>query len=210
VTVVAGVLLDGEGRLGTATFVDLGHDGDSTLDGRVPPFLAAYAGVAVTSYPAGPQSAGILMFRRLEDGIEVLVAHPGGPLWANRHEGAWSIPKGVVEPDEDLAAAARREFFEETGSPVEGDLIELGWIRQRSGKIVHAFAVEGDLDPVGIVSNTFPLEWPPRSGRHVDTPEIDRVEWCGPDVARHLLNPSQVPLVDRLLTVLAPTGGDPR
>ncbi len=148
-------------------------------------------------------SAGILLYRIVAGRLEVLVAHPGGPLWAHRHEGAWSIPKGLLEGDEDHAAAARREFEEETGHTVEGELVDLGRVRQKSGKIVHAFAAEGDLDPDSVVSNTFSLEWPPRSGRFMETPEIDQVAWCVPAEAKRLLNPAQAELVDRLEAVLA-------
>jgi predicted NUDIX family NTP pyrophosphohydrolase len=131
--------------------------------------------------------------------MEVLIAHPGGPLWARRDEGAWSIPKGVLDPDEDPEAAARRELAEETGHVVEGPLLDLGTVRQKSGKVVHGFAAEDDLDPDPIVCNPFVMEWPPRSGRSIEVPEIDRVAWCTPTEARRLLNPAQVDLVDRLL-----------
>ena len=150
-----------------------------------------------------PTSAGILMYRTGPSGLEVLIAHPGGPLWAHRHEGAWSIPKGVVDAGEDLAEAARREFEEETGVRVVGELIDLGAVRLKSRKIVHGFALAGDLDPDKIMSNTFPLEWPPRSGRFVATPEIDKVAWCSPAEARKLLNPAQAELVDRLLVAVS-------
>jgi predicted NUDIX family NTP pyrophosphohydrolase len=149
-----------------------------------------------------PTSAGILMYRIDAHGVEVLIAHPGGPLWAHRHEGAWSIPKGVIDPGEDPETAARREFAEETGHEVVGTTHDLGEVRLRSGKIVRGFAVCGDLDPESVVSNTFPLEWPPRSGRFVETPEIDRVVWCDPTEAGRLLNPAQVELVDRLVAWL--------
>ena len=152
-----------------------------------------------------PTSAGILLYRTTQEGVEVLIAHPGGPLWAHRHEGAWSIPKGVIDVGEDPAAAALREFAEETGHEPTGDVHDLGTVQLRSRKIVHGYAVEGDLDPETMVSNTFPLEWPPRSGRFVDTPEIDRVKWCTPDEARQLLNPAQAALVDRLLEWLGET-----
>lgn len=150
-----------------------------------------------------PASAGILLYRRTAGGdIEVLIAHPGGPFWAHRNEGAWSIPKGLIDEGEDLEVAARREFEEETGTAVTGPLIELGTVRLRSHKPVHGFAAEGDLAPESIVSNTFPLEWPPKSGRFVDTPEIDRVAWCEPSEAKRLLNPAQGAFVDRLLAAL--------
>lgn len=156
-----------------------------------------------------PTSAGILLYRQTTSGLEVLIAHPGGPLWAHRDEGAWSIPKGLIDPDEDEESAARREFTEETGHPVDGPAMDLGTVQLRSRKVVHGFAVEGDIDPESIVSNTFPLEWPPRSGRFVDTPEIDRVAWCDPARARRLLNPAQVAFVDRLVAMLAPDNSQP-
>ena len=137
-----------------------------------------------------------------ESGIEVLIAHPGGPLWARRDEGAWSMPKGVLDPEEDPEAAARRELEEETGHVIVGPLLDLGTVRQKSGKLVHGFAAEGDLDPDTIVCNTFVMEWPPRSGRSIDVPEIDRVAWCTPAEAARLLNPAQVELVDRLVAAL--------
>ncbi len=149
-----------------------------------------------------PTSAGILLYRKRGEALEVLVAHPGGPFWAHRNEGAWSIPKGLVDDGEDLEAAARREFAEETGTEVTGPLIPLGVVRLRSHKPIHGFAAEGDLDPDDIVSNTFPLEWPPKSGRMIDVPEIDRVVWCDPPEAKRLLNPAQGALVDRLVAHL--------
>lgn len=150
-----------------------------------------------------PVSAGILLYRRVSGDIEVLIAHPGGPFWAKRHEGAWSIPKGITDEDEDEEAAARREFAEETGHQVEGALTDLGMITQRGHKAVHGFAAEGDLDPETIVSNTFSLEWPPRSGRVIEVPEIDRVAWCPPEEAKRLLNPAQGAFVDRLMEIVS-------
>ena len=144
-------------------------------------------------------SAGIALYRRSGRELEVLLVHPGGPVWARRDAGAWSIPKGEYEQGEDAAAAARREFAEELGSPApEGELIDLGEVRQRSGKLVRAWAVSGDLDASQISSNTFPLEWPPRSGRMQDFPEVDRAEWFTLAQARERINPGQVPLLDRL------------
>jgi predicted NUDIX family NTP pyrophosphohydrolase len=156
------------------------------------------------------QSAGILLFRRPAatgtPEIEVLLAHPGGPFFARRDEGHWSIPKG--EPDggeEDLIGVARREFAEEVGveppasGPDGSPPIPLGTIVQKGGKLVHGWAVEGDLDPDAAVSNTFEMEWPPRSGRRQVFPEIDRVAWFGPDEARRRLKPTQIPFVDRLV-----------
>ena len=150
------------------------------------------------------RSAGILLYRRGPDGgIEVLLVHPGGPLWARRDEGAWSIPKGEIEPGEEPVAAARREFAEELGSPApDGEPLELGEVRLKSGKRVVAWGLAGDLDPAVIVSNTFEMQWPPRSGRTVEFPEVDRVQWFAPAEARARLNPAQAPLVDRLLDTL--------
>jgi predicted NUDIX family NTP pyrophosphohydrolase len=145
------------------------------------------------------RSAGILLHRRCGDRIEVLLVHPGGPFWARRDEGAWSIPKGEYPPDEDPLAAARREFEEELGTPPPDGLPEdLGEIRQRGGKLVRAFAVEGDLDVEEITSNTFALEWPPRSGRMIDVPEVDRAAWFGVAEAGKKINPAQVELLERL------------
>ena len=150
-------------------------------------------------------SAGLLLFRRTDDGIQVLVAHPGGPMWARRDNGAWSVPKGAPNDDEaDLLDAARREFLEELGHEApDGPVIDLGEVRMRSGKVVHAWAVEGDLDPSTIRSMTVDLEWPPRSGRTLTVPEIDRVAWLRPGEARRRLNPAQAEFVDRLLRELA-------
>ena len=134
----------------------------------------------------------------------MLLVHPGGPLWANRDAGAWSIPKGEHADGEDPLAAARREFEEELGSaPPAGAAADLGEIRQKSGKRVRGWALAGDLDATGITSNTFELEWPPRSGRRVEIPEVDRAEWFGLDAAREKINPGQVPLLDRLEELLA-------
>jgi predicted NUDIX family NTP pyrophosphohydrolase len=144
------------------------------------------------------QSAGILLFRRSPTGTEVLLVHPGGPFWARRDEGAWSIPKGEHTDGERALDAARREFEEETGSPAPESLVELGEVRQKSGKRVQAWAGEGDLDAGAIRSTTFELEWPPRSGRMQTFPEVDRAAWFALDEARRRLLPAQVPFVDRL------------
>jgi len=144
-------------------------------------------------------SAGILLFRRTPAGIEVLLAHPGGPIFARRDEGHWTIPKGEPDPDERLIDAARREFREETGMPPpDGQWIELGSIVQKGGKVVHGWAVEGELRPEDVVSETFELEWPPRSGRTEIHPEIDRVAWFDPAEARRRIKEAQIPLIDRL------------
>jgi len=150
------------------------------------------------------RSAGILLHRGHRDGLEVLLVHPGGPLWSKRDLGAWSIPKGEYAEDEDPLAAARREFEEELGSaPPEGETEDLGEIRQRSGKRVRAWAIAGDLDAGEITSNTFPFEWPPRSGRMIEIPEVDRAEWFGLHAAREKINGGQVPLLDRLEELLS-------
>jgi predicted NUDIX family NTP pyrophosphohydrolase len=146
----------------------------------------------------GRRSAGLLLFRRGE-GIEVLLVHPGGPFWAKRDHGAWSIPKGEYPDDEDPLAAARREFAEELGSPAPGgEAIELGEIRQKAGKLVRAWAIPGDLDPTEITSNTFTMQWPPRSGQTREFPEVDRAQWFALEEARERINPAQAPLLDRL------------
>ena len=165
------------------------------------------------------QSAGILLFRRTAgsaDPLEVLLAHPGGPFFATRDEGHWSIPKG--EPDDgeaDLLEVAKREFAEEVGSapppagPDGEPPLSLGTIVQKGGKVVHAWAIEGDLDPATAVSNMFDMEWPPRSGRHELFPEIDLVRWFTPREARVRLKPTQIPFVDRLVEALdAGAGAD--
>jgi predicted NUDIX family NTP pyrophosphohydrolase len=136
----------------------------------------------------------------MRDGVrEVLLVHPGGPFWAKRDAGAWSIPKGEHADGEEPRACALREFEEELGSPLGAqELVELGTVKQRNGKVVTAFAAEGDLDPAGVRSNTFVLEWPPRSGRTREFPEIDRAEWFTLEQAREKLIPAQVALLDRL------------
>jgi predicted NUDIX family NTP pyrophosphohydrolase len=150
------------------------------------------------------RSAGILLFRRTGTGLEVLLAHPGGPLYAKRDEGHWSVPKGEPDGDEPLLDVAVREFTEETGlAPPHGEPIDLGSIKQKGGKVVHAWALEGDLDPSTAHSNTFEMEWPPRSGQHITIPEIDRVAWFEPDEARRRIKDTQIPLIDRLEAALA-------
>jgi predicted NUDIX family NTP pyrophosphohydrolase len=149
------------------------------------------------------RSAGILLYRRRDAAVEVLLVHPGGPLWARRDAGAWSIPKGEYGEGEDPLAVALREFEEETGQrPPSERLVALGEIRQRGGKVVSAWAAPGDLDPQAITSNTFTLEWPPRSGVRREFPEVDRAGWFDLPTAREKLLAAQAELVDRLLAVL--------
>jgi len=153
---------------------------------------------------SGRTSAGILLWRKREGRLEVLLAHQGGPFWANKDLGHWTIPKGEVEPGEELEAVARREFAEETGHDAPDQLlVDLGEITQKSGKRVLGWAVEGDLDPSTAASNTYEMEWPPHSGIIRTFPEIDRVEWFDLDEARQKLKAAQVPFLDRLQTAAA-------
>ena len=138
------------------------------------------------------------MFRRGPGGLEVLLAHPGGPFWARRDEAAWTLPKGEIVPGEDPLAAARREFLEETGFGSGPPFLPLGELRQKSGKRISAWAFEGDADPAALVSNRFDMEWPPRSGRLQSFPEIDRIAWFGPEEARRKLIAGQAPFIDAL------------
>lgn len=137
---------------------------------------------------------------RMEDGgpVEVLLVHPGGPLWKNRDLGAWSIPKGEFQDGEDILRTALREFEEELGTRIAGEFIRLKPVRQKDGKMVHAFAVEGDLDTDSIESNTFPLEWPKGSGRTIEVPEVDRAEWVDLRTAREKINSAQAAFLDEL------------
>jgi predicted NUDIX family NTP pyrophosphohydrolase len=152
------------------------------------------------------RSAGILLYRGQGEDLEVLLVHPGGPAWAHRDLGAWSVPKGEHLDGEDPLAAARREFEEELGTgPPDGDAHDLGEIRQKSGKRVHAWAIAGDLETAEIHSNTFMFEWPPRTGKMIEIPEVDRAEWFGIEAAREKINVGQVPLLDRLEQMLGST-----
>jgi predicted NUDIX family NTP pyrophosphohydrolase len=145
------------------------------------------------------RSAGILLYRRAGDGLEVLLVHPGGPFWAVKDAGVWSIPKGEHDDGEDALAAALREFHEETGTAlVPGALTDLGTVKQRAGKVVQAWAAEGDLDADAVRSNAFTMEWPPRSGRMREFPEVDRAAWFGIEEARERVNPAQAAFLDRL------------
>jgi predicted NUDIX family NTP pyrophosphohydrolase len=148
-------------------------------------------------------SAGLLLYRRVNGSLEVFLAHPGGPFWANRDEGAWTIPKGVVAEGEALLDAARREFEEETGIVPQPPFAPLGSIRQKAGKTVQAWAWEGDADAATISSNTSRVEWPRGSGKWLVYPEVDRCGWFDPRTARTKLNPAQAELLDRLETSLS-------
>ena len=154
-------------------------------------------------------SAGILLYRRRDSGVEVLLAHPGGPYWSRQDLGSWSVPKGIAEPDEAAEAVAAREFAEETGfdlAAVSADgtpaPLDLGEVTLKSGKVIRAWAVEGDLDPELAHSNETEIEWPPRSGRRQLIPEVDRVEWFAADEARRRAHPAQAAFVDRLEAAL--------
>lgn len=151
------------------------------------------------------KSAGLLLFRQnsQRSQLEVLLVHPGGPFWRSKDDGAWTIPKGEFADDEDALAAARREFQEETGGePPVGDYRPLKPVKQAGGKIVHAWAIEGDFDPVGLRSDSFQCEWPPRSGRMQEFPEVDRAEWFAPELAKRKILTGQLPLIDQLLELL--------
>ena len=147
-------------------------------------------------------SAGLLLYRRPFGRLEIYLAHPGGPFWSNRDAGAWTIPKGVPEPGEDLLTAACREFEEETGVHALGPFLSLGSIRQKAGKVVHAWAWEGDADPEKVVSNTMRIEWPRGSGRVHTFPEVDRCAWFDPYTARQKINLAQAEFIDRLESAL--------
>lgn len=148
------------------------------------------------------RSAGLLVYRSGEAGLEVLLGHMGGPLWARKDDGAWSIPKGEYQDEEDPLAAARREFEEEMGCPAPTGLAApLGELKQRSGKLISVWCVRGDFDPAGLRSNSFTLEWPPKSGRYQEFPEIDRAEWFDVESARRKLVAGQVPFIDLLVAL---------
>ncbi len=156
---------------------------------------------------AARRSAGVLLHRLIGASPELLLVHPGGPFWAKKDLGAWSIPKGEYEEGEDPRDCALRELREELGAPPPIDaaaMVDLGEIRQRAGKLVRCFAAEGDFDPATLRSNPFTMEWPPRSGVEREFPEVDRAEWFDPDAARGKILPAQTPFVDRLLEHLGP------
>jgi predicted NUDIX family NTP pyrophosphohydrolase len=152
-------------------------------------------------------SAGILLFRRRAGGVEMMLVHPGGPFWAKKDLGAWSIPKGLVDENENRLAAARREFLEETGMVVDGEFLDLGAHKQTGGKTVVAFACEGDFDPAALKSNTFSLEWPPHSGRSADFPEVDRAAWYSIDEAFTKISKGQKPIIAALEALMVRSSG---
>ena len=151
----------------------------------------------------GNVSAGLLLYRRVGGALEVFLAHPGGPFWRDRDLGAWTIPKGVLEDGEDPLAAAQREFAEETSVAPVGPFLSLGSVRQKAGKVVHAWAWEGYADPARVASNSMRSEWPRNSGRFITFPEVDRCEWFDPATARRKMNPAQAAFIDRLEAALA-------
>jgi len=149
------------------------------------------------------ESAGVLLWRRRGNAVEIFLIHPGGPFWKNKDAGAWSIPKGLVDPKEDHLAAAKREFAEETGFTIAGDYVLLGRFRQSRAKMLTVYAVEGDCDPDQLVSNTFEMEWPPKSGRRQDFPEVDRGAWFEVGEAAEKILKGQLPLLEKLAAELA-------
>ncbi|MEO6850553.1 MAG: NUDIX domain-containing protein [Mucilaginibacter sp.] len=151
------------------------------------------------------QSAGILLYRSVNTVLQVFLVHPGGPFFVNKDNGSWSIPKGEFLDDEDPLAAAKREFFEETGQGIDGTFTPLAPVKQKGGKIIYAWAVEGNIDPEAITSNTFEIEWPPRSGKLKSFPEIDRGAWFSVEEAKVKINPAQFGLIEELSNQL--TGG---
>jgi len=149
------------------------------------------------------QSAGILLYRKVNSVVQFFLVHPGGPYFKNKDAGAWSIPKGEFLDDEEPLAAAKREFEEETSQPVNGDFVPLGSVKLKSGKTVYAWAVEGDIDHETIISNTFEIEWPPRSGKKITIPEIDRAGWFNAAVAKQKINPAQAAFIETLLNIIS-------
>jgi predicted NUDIX family NTP pyrophosphohydrolase len=148
------------------------------------------------------QSAGILLYRIKDTHLELFLVHPGGPFWQKKDLGSWTIPKGEFTAAEDALAAAKREFEEETGLALTGSFIKLSPVKQKAGKLIHAWAVEGNIDALSISSNSFSLEWPPKSGKWKEFPEVDRAEWFDVDIAREKINPAQVSFIDELLQKL--------
>lgn len=144
------------------------------------------------------QGAGILLYRVVNREIEFFLVHPGGPFWKGKDNGVWSIPKGEFKDDEDPLSAAKREFYEETGFKVDGKFIQLTPVKQKAGKMVHAWAVEGNLDAQQIRSNTFPLQWPPKSGRWIQVPEVDKAEWFTSAEAKIKINKAQISFIEEV------------
>jgi predicted NUDIX family NTP pyrophosphohydrolase len=151
------------------------------------------------------RSAALLVYRWVGRELQVFLVHPGGPFWVKKDLGAWSIPKGELDEDEDGLTAARREFFEEVGQTVEGDCIALAPVKQPGGKIVHTWAIEGDVDEGAVRSNEFEMEWPPRSGRKARFPEVDRGQWFTFEEAKRRILPGQIPILEELLATLRST-----
>lgn len=145
------------------------------------------------------QSAGILLYRLKNNVLQVFLVHPGGPFWKNKDEGAWSVPKGEFDDNEDALTATKREFLEETGQSIDGQFIKLNPIKQKSGKTVQAWAVEGDMDETSISSNTFMLEWPPKSSKMIEIPEIDKAGWFDTETAKQKINPAQAAFIEELI-----------
>lgn len=152
------------------------------------------------------QSAGILLFRMINEQLQLFLVHPGGPFWKKKDLGVWSIPKGEYTDAEDALAAARREFQEETGIAVSGDFIKLQPVKQKSGKIIHAWALEGNVDPSTISSNVFTMEWPPGSGKRQQFPEVDKAEWFCVEEAKQKINPAQAALISELQNYIGKPG----
>jgi len=148
------------------------------------------------------QSAGILVYRFQAKELQVFLVHPGGPFWKNKDVGAWSVPKGEFLADENPLSAAKREFTEETSQQIDGDFMELSAVKLKSGKTVYAWAVEGDVDEANVVSNTFMFEWPPKSGKMIEIPEVDKGGWFDITTAKVKINPAQIPLIDELVKLI--------
>jgi predicted NUDIX family NTP pyrophosphohydrolase len=149
------------------------------------------------------QSAGVLLYRKVPKGIELLLVHPGGPFWAKKDKGAWTVPKGEYTDAEEALDAAKREFQEETGQPLpEGEYLDLDTIKNKSGKVIHVWAAEGDMNPTQLNSNSFMVEWPPRSGKEQEFKEVDKAGWFTPEKALEKLHPAQAPFIARLVQAL--------